>query len=447
VQRAFDKVLVAADPGEVEKEVRAAVAAAADGPRHGRPLAAAVRDGLRALADRPEGHAQWAAPSARSAVAAAWWRDFAGRLHVRVVGARLAPGAGGPPAFFGPAPLPPLALIHPERALARPDGVEVLCLCACGAWGEARSLGWMGDRCGPCFDRGDQAPCPPFAGMSVGPDARAVAIDPGGAVLGALDSFGVLRTWDLATGRPHGWARTEANAPSFALGPDGRVAALVCPGFHGSLALWEVGGGGRLLSRFTIDTQSFVFLPDGAVLAQRHGAPVLFDPAQPDSPRPVSALRAGAGCELTASRDGRRLGAASLSPRSLVWCDDAGGAAVDLPGEVQSPPAFAPDGALCVVIQQAGAAVLFEGPPGVGRPLPWFADEALVRLNFSPGGCLAGCGGALARFWARAGEGWRVLLEGRAEGLASVEWLPDGRLLTFSRRDGAVKLWPAELFR
>ena len=38
-------------------------------------------------------------------------------------------------------------------------------------------------------------------------------------------------------------------------------------------------------------------------------------------------------------------------------------------------------------------------------------------------------------------------LEGRGNGIHWCEFLPDGRLLTFSRRDNAVKLWPASCFR
>jgi hypothetical protein len=457
----LDKVLVGPSPAELEAEALAALAAVHGEHRPRRPLTeSSVRAGLRSVAELPEGRHQWLARPAfvSAAVGVAWWHDFGGRLHVRVVGARLSAAdrpAGG---LFGPVAFPPLALVCPERALVRPSAgeAEVLCLCACGAWGEARSLGWMGDRCGPCHDRGPDAPVSRAAGWRLGPGARAVAVGPDGTALAAVDGAGLVRTWGLADGA----ARHEAQAAApdspayFALGPGGRTAATAHYGAGWSLDLWDVSAG-RRLARLPIDFPSFAFLPDGSVLAPRDGAPVLLGPGRPDEVRPVPALRPGPFCLLAAGRDGRGLAAVSHRLETLAWCDGGVGDVVVLPGLALSPPAFSPEGVPSVVVRlprREGPETFLLGCPGprrdpVRRPLPWPSDIPIERLAFAPDGRLIAQGGSLVRVWGQDGKSWRVLLEGRTEGGERCDLLPDGRLLTFSRRDGCVKLWPAELFR
>ena len=88
-------------------------------------------------------------------VIAGWWTDPAGRKHVRVIGrtrgySTRARGEGELRS------LPPWWQVYPESVLSvrRADGGETfLACCRCGAVGSPESLGWMGDTCGPCFDR------------------------------------------------------------------------------------------------------------------------------------------------------------------------------------------------------------------------------------------------------------------------------------------------------
>ncbi|HVL14215.1 MAG TPA: hypothetical protein VM529_16715 [Gemmata sp.] len=91
-------------------------------------------------------------------VIAGWWTDPAGRKHFRVIGRSRARDRRH---FFirGEAELrdlPPWWQVYPESVVAvrRPDGGEgYLACCRCGNVGTPESLGWMGDTCGPCFDR------------------------------------------------------------------------------------------------------------------------------------------------------------------------------------------------------------------------------------------------------------------------------------------------------
>jgi hypothetical protein len=84
-----------------------------------------------------------------------WWTDPAGRKHVRIVGrtrqryARLRKETE----LRG---LPPWWHVYPEAVLGvrgTKEGERYLAVCRCGAVGSPEALGWMGDTCGPCFDR------------------------------------------------------------------------------------------------------------------------------------------------------------------------------------------------------------------------------------------------------------------------------------------------------
>jgi hypothetical protein len=88
-------------------------------------------------------------------VVAGWWTDPAGRKHVRILGrtrqryARLRRETEL-------RELPPWWHVYPEAVLGArgvKDGERYLAVCRCGAVGAPASLGWMGDTCGPCFDR------------------------------------------------------------------------------------------------------------------------------------------------------------------------------------------------------------------------------------------------------------------------------------------------------
>ena len=90
---------------------------------------------------------------------AGWWTDPASRKHFRVLGRTRHRGFP----YLRPMRregelrgLPPWWHVYPEAVLAvrRADGGEnYLACCRCGAVGTPESLGWMGDTCGPCFDR------------------------------------------------------------------------------------------------------------------------------------------------------------------------------------------------------------------------------------------------------------------------------------------------------
>lgn len=88
-------------------------------------------------------------------VVTGWWTDPAGRKHIRIVGrtrSRWTQLRGE----VEMRSLPPWWHVYPEAVLGvrlKEEGERYLAVCRCGAVGAPESLGWMGDTCGPCFDR------------------------------------------------------------------------------------------------------------------------------------------------------------------------------------------------------------------------------------------------------------------------------------------------------
>jgi WD40 repeat protein len=161
---------------------------------------------VRRAARKPEGQQQWTGgrggvPAALLAVA--WWTDRIGRRHWRVTGKRLDRSTryARETAFTAL----PLWCLYPEGLAIRRTGKkdELLAVCRCGVCGTLESIGWVGDRCGPCHDRaqeGEEAP-QAFARRLVGHTGftRGLAFTADGRfVSGGYD--GRLLLWDLESG-------------------------------------------------------------------------------------------------------------------------------------------------------------------------------------------------------------------------------------------------------
>jgi hypothetical protein len=218
-----DRVLLAPSQADVEEALREAVSAANAGtgrdrlalPPHG------LHAGLARMESEGEGQLDWPtrrrAGAVRPGAGVAWWRDYLGRAHVRVIAAVSTASPLGPD-------WPALAAVYPGRVLVRwRDGrpAAALASCACGASGEPAALGWMGDVCGPCHDRGGAGQAPPAAPAAVGPFAD-VALAPDGSALATLSTEGAVEVRGL-----DGAPRAAFAAPG---GPPERRALALGPG-------------------------------------------------------------------------------------------------------------------------------------------------------------------------------------------------------------------------
>ncbi len=185
---AFDRVFLSPSGAEVEKALTQAVAGANKrctsgqlelGPRQVRPV-------LPRLASQPEGALLWKANKEdrqRSTEALlVWWVDRLGRPHVRVAAQRREPGRELWEHRFAPPgdSRPPLWFVHPERVYLRTrpgEERELIAVCSCGASGPPEEIGWLGERCGPCHDRGEE-------GAAQGGEGPAMLRGQGSAVVG-----------------------------------------------------------------------------------------------------------------------------------------------------------------------------------------------------------------------------------------------------------------------
>jgi hypothetical protein len=451
VSSVFDRVLTAPTPDELEKALRSATRAVG-GYDPTRPAWAPGPADLRKCLATAEGVRQWD-DGESEAVAVVWWHDLLGRPHLRLVGWQ---GGLHDGRAFDEAP--PLALLRPEQALVRPGGA-VLLLCGCGACGGAAELGWMGDRCGPCFDRGDDAPRPAAAGWEVGGPGQVVmvALSPDGGALAALNKFGRVTVWDVATGAKRGSVLTNARVDfTLVVGPAGRLVATRYgrPEPDRAFGIWDVEGDRRL--DFVETDSDLAFAADGrtfytGTLSDELAAFTLGGRGS------VVLPGMGQACLLVSRFDGAALAARDWIGRSVaVWDVSAQALAgrYELPAAAQGL-AFAPDGRLYAVLEGDDGDLLSDVPLfDVAHGAP------VAQLNLSPGRALMAFGltpGSRALFtltdrlqgWSLADGGGAAatLFEGLAWAVDGAAVLPDGRLLTFSRRDGRVRIWPAEVFR
>jgi hypothetical protein len=457
----FDRVLAAASRADVEEALRSA-AAHADAGQQGQRLGwppPGLADVLRRVADEPEGRAQLlggrsTSNSTRSALAVAWWHDHLGRPHLRVVAGRRRLRPTDAP--FLPVGWPPLCLIHPEPTLARPGGA--LALCACGAWGEPRSLGWMGDRCGPCHDRGPDAsqrlaawPLPALGELvaaSLAPDGSALAVQflTGQVVL--LDpETGAIRGGPCVALDNNAVNRLEA-------APGGRLVAVDGVTYEGwEVVVWDMVAGRRVVS-LPLGWHGAVFTPDGRALCavsdrERPVAYALPDgPARElDGPEPAWAVAVQADGALAA------LFGDELGDAVALWSGDAAPTFYHLPSRAARdfgwhprPPFFGPDGRLYVLCDHG--AVLRDVVRGVtvARLSTTGATEEAPQLT-SDGRALL-VAGECWQAWAlpRGRSKTASLLFARRRRFSrDLAVLPDGRLLTLDA-DGRARLWPAEVF-
>src|SRR5262249_35603043 len=138
--------------------------------------------------------------------AVVWWTDRARRRHVRVVGQRDTQPTKGRVARVWSDEGPALALVYPGPFFRTRRGKrELVCLCACGAWGAPEEVGWLGESCGPCHDRaeaGEGAPAGRQAWFHDGLDkqVRSLALSPDDATLATTGLDDRLRLWDADTG-------------------------------------------------------------------------------------------------------------------------------------------------------------------------------------------------------------------------------------------------------
>jgi WD40 repeat protein len=290
-----------------------------------------------------------------------------------------------------------------------------------------------------------------------------VAFSPDGKTLAASSGDGMVKIWEVATGKVRAIFKGPPSSPglsygSVAFSPDGKTLAAGSDAKGVAAKIWDVATGKELATleeQATIGEQAdelgVVFLltysPDGKTIATSR------------------VVRSN-----TVARDGRRI--------VKLW-DVATGAERPMPkGQGEQAVAFAPDGRTVVVSITEGPRVVWTGKgPGVipvfdGRnrpPTPVKSGIGMVKLwdpttgreratlqglvygfrfvAFSPDGKVLATGdegsaeglNTSIRLWDTATGRERAILKGHTQPVSSVAFSPDGKTLASA---GGRAVWP-----
>jgi WD40 repeat protein len=362
------------------------------------------------------------------------------------------------PLWLYGAPRSALAAVYPDRVLTHhlDEEERVFVLCPCGAWGEPASLAWMGDVCGPCHD-GRAAGQPPRHAwpLAARDSARTVAVAPGGWALAALhEQDGSVTMWDMQTGTQTGYFPVGRGHDTLRLSPDGRLlGARKIEAGQGTLDVFEVATG-RQLARLSLPPSSFSFDRDGTLYCHGSDGRLLCWSAPDGDWR---ALPARPQQPFALSPDGGRTASLVSGAGAVRLLDTRTGRQISehrLPGLAASQPGFAPDGRVFMIVcprSWQGPATLFDVLAERETEVrgPWPSCMTSGALTFSPNGrAVAESAAAELLAWPLPDADGRPTFAGtfEAKDTSVAGFLPDGRLLRFDWRSGAVNLWPAGLF-
>ncbi len=163
----------------------------------------------RAAAAEPDGYAMFRGGKGgvpATQVLAAWWTDSAGRKHVVIRGRRVEHDEAKRLLKLDELQTrTPLWHAYPDYVCRRFAGKsdQIVCACGCGAVGTPRALAWMGETCGPCFDRKEELGA---AGLSANlpgvlyghrEPLGAVACSPDGNRVAAKEGDSSVSYWDI----------------------------------------------------------------------------------------------------------------------------------------------------------------------------------------------------------------------------------------------------------
>jgi hypothetical protein len=470
----FDRRLI--DPGP-EEFLRAfgELVRATNGPTSQWPDGQGVWDNLLVVAKaHPEGTREWPVKIDEwaetgwegLAIRVSWWTDHIRRRHFRLVSRYLE-------ATLPTRPFPfqdhPLAQVYPESTLLRTRGerVDLLAVCGCGAVGCPESLGWAGERCGPCHDKLEEGVSlpwgAPFEGRKEAGRVSQLTFGKEGQLI-ALQGENVF-AWGPNGGTPRRlWPVGEEEAPLLAVSPDGEWAAeqlgedvvLRHLPRQELISLPQLREGWR--------ARLALFSPDGRWLALLTNKGVLVNTAAPSSsPTPIFDA-ADEVDALAFTPDGNHLFSADLldgfsRPRArIVRVDTRTGQSDPLPGPTKvllpirddsaaiTGLACSPDGRWLVVSCQGdsgGGFRICDLRDGKWSPVKEPADPCST-LAISPDNSTL----------AVAGHEAAIALHdlGREEEIARLRWQgdyptalafsPDGETLAVAERYGTIRLLP-----
>jgi hypothetical protein len=202
---------------------------------------------------------------------AAWWSDVLGRKHwlleatkerdLKSIGRLADPLGRGNGLIEDAQPLEYLAPLLSVGYRGQPP--QLVVVCRCGYAGSPESLAWMGNMCGPCFDR-EQDGLPPAEGL---PPARpklksfdSFALAPTQDVITCAESELLLRCWQPPWNGSAAWSRHWHQQGPWVVSPSVAHGGLLAVGLGPRVLLVSLRNGRTLAMRDVVNSGQVVGL-------------------------------------------------------------------------------------------------------------------------------------------------------------------------------------------
>ncbi len=273
----------------------------------------------------------------------------------------------------------------------------------------------------------------------------AVAFDPGGTSLATGGSEGIVRVWNLATGRELvRLAGHESDVQDLAFSPDGEL--LVSASIDRTVRVWDVAQGvaRAVLHGHEARAKCLAFSEDGRRLVSGgyDGTVRVWDPRAETGPRRIDA-HASYVRDLAFAPEGRLLATASFD-RTVELIDMATREVVATlggHGDRVTSVAFHPGGALLASASFDGAVRIWDTASGSCLRTLREHEDGVLTLAFSPRGELA-TGSRDGRVLLHGPEdlGVRSILEHEL-GVEQLAFDPRGERLAVIVNDGTLVVW------
>jgi WD40 repeat protein/serine/threonine protein kinase len=276
-----------------------------------------------------------------------------------------------------------------------------------------------------------------------------VAFHPDGRRVAAGDYRGMVKVWDIDTGKElFSVAGHREAVIGVAFSPDGQRLATVARD-DPMLVIWDSATGKKQLSLgkgSKGSPTSVAFSPDGKCLAIGgvDGKAKLLDCTTGEE-LPSFAGQSDASCPLAFSPDGQRVAFQDGDTSIKIWDRATGKELHSLEADVVSfwCAAFSPDGRLLAAGSDPGRVYVWDSM--TGKQLLSFEGDpgGIGGVAFSPDGKRFATGGenGAVKFWDSATGKLLARLQGHTDGVRDVAFSPDGRRLVSGSSDSTVKVW------